>query len=455
MIGARRMWRRALAGICLVMVSCQGWAAVQLRIVEDIHYVAAEFGKKQTPLPPDVHGTETVLLEGDYLSVVGDSATRIFDFGKRRVLVLDHKHKSYVESSLYAIPGLAATEMKNLESLRTRMGAAKLSLPGSLADDEQQLSMLSSTPATVEVGDDGEERVFRCDGKELVRWTHAGVAQPASVLRAFSMFVRLTAGGHPTVLAALDNSAFVPQRISVTLDRVVKQVVTLTLLDAKRVDSSEYSLQGYAPRVSDESDPVNAALDRAAALDPAGQYAAASTVRQGIDQAFQEGRLGDALLGVAEHGLMTGRPDVGLTDAQKDALKSSPDATALAAVMGSFSSKEDLQRAVSTLAAAKEKAPQKAYMLMLFEANDRLRLQEFGEAQRLFLEVLKHNPRLALGYKDFGDLLFVRFDIARAWMSWDAGRRLVNGPCIFQSVDSFEKALAKNYPEYFAVEMIP
>jgi tetratricopeptide (TPR) repeat protein len=105
--------------------------------------------------------------------------------------------------------------------------------------------------------------------------------------------------------------------------------------------------------------------------------------------------------------------------------------------------------AVKTLVELRKYTTRKTYILKLLEANNRVRLGQTEEALQLFGKALDANPVLGGAYKDLGDLLMMRYDSARAWRSWDIGRRIAPKLQIFDEVTNYEAELVKRHPEYF------
>ena len=112
-------------------------------------------------------------------------------------------------------------------------------------------------------------------------------------------------------------------------------------------------------------------------------------------------------------------------------------------------SKESMEPAIKTFVDLRPQAGRKAYVLGIFEANDRLKLGDGASAKRLFDEALEKNLLLAGVYKDLGDLYLVEYDLPRAWRCWDQGRRIAPTFGNFAPVNQFEQSLLSQHPEYF------
>ncbi|MYM75120.1 hypothetical protein GTP56_23400 [Duganella sp. FT134W] len=87
--------------------------------------------------------------------------------------------------------------------------------------------------------------------------------------------------------------------------------------------------------------------------------------------------------------------------------------------------------------------------------------EDFSDAQILDTMLGKMECMLSTGrqvtlttmlggaYKDLGDLLLMQYDSARAWRSWDAGRRVSPALPNFEAVHKFEADLLAKNPQFF------
>ena len=145
---------------------------------------------------------------------------------------------------------------------------------------------------------------------------------------------------------------------------------------------------------------------------------------------------------------MTGQQMPPIAPEQLAKFRSDPSVQKLMSALGA-KTKDEFADAVKALVELRSQAQTMAYVLKIFEANDRLRLGDSASSKRLFMEVLQSNPFLAGVYKDFGDLLLAQYDTPRAWRCWDIGRKLAPQFGNFVSVNQFEKTLVAQHPEYF------
>jgi hypothetical protein len=422
-------------------------AAISLHVDVETHNTASKGGSH---IPADAHEALDVTLSNEYISITSPSETEILDFQGRRRFTLDNSAKVYVEFSLYDAVGFRVMELQNREMLNGVLAAASVS-PASFAtvDDEQALSVLSRTPAKIDETVDREDRVFSSGGRQLIRWSKTGVQVSSSDIERFAKFLRYREGGHPYILSTLATGNSIPSR-SVYTDTEAwgTRIISISTAAVHQVEATPYDLRGYSRRSNGSSpDGIDELLDKAANLTPEAVEAARARNREDVAQAFHDGRLVDALLATSEGGLMGGQLDR-FSPEQLARFRGEPAVGELISALG-VHSKEGAPGAAKAFLDLREKAPRKAYVLKIFEANNRLMMNDAPSAIRLFREALESNIAIAGVYKDLGDLLFTRYDTPRAWRCWDVGRLIGPQFSNFNSVNQFEKRLASDHPEYF------
>lgn len=413
--------------------------------------------KPDSTIPKEVHSAMEVILADDYIAVKSPRQIVVYDFKSRRRLVGDTASRTYVDYSLFDVVGFRVLEFNNRIAINAALGAAKLAaMPNRTVDTEQALSIEGRTPSKIEQSASAGERLFASDQKPLAAWSKSGAPVAAADAARYANFLRYTLGGHPQVLKQLAAGAMVPDKLvlsTMEMWGLSTSTVTATavqpLAGATAGASAIGELKGYALRKAAlTSDAVDTAMDTAANWSP--QQLAALRAAHPVELVPDPGasHLLDALLGALEGQLMTGTTMPPYSAELVKKLQADQSVLAFFGAMAA-NTPETYAEAVKTLVSLREQAPNKAYMLKLFEANDRIKLRQPGDSLKLFDQVLRANPLLAGAYKDLGDLLLLQFDSARAWRSWDAGRRLAPTLPNFVGVTQFETELAKQHPEYF------
>ncbi|MRW85501.1 hypothetical protein GJ698_15570 [Pseudoduganella sp. FT26W] len=387
-----------------------------------------------------------VTLADSYLAIDTEQGRMLYDFQARRRYAVNTPAKEYVEYSLFDTVGFRVVEMSNRDQLRSVLDAAKLNTPVlGKADDENQLSVLSGAPGAMEEKEEGGQRVLYIDGVKLAAWSASGAKVAAADAAQFARFLRYAQAGHPQVLDKLAKAGMIPDHLTFFVSG--GRDMNLTMTQVRSAQPPAYDLKPYHREISKGG--IDALFDRIAALTP--QQLADLRAEHPCDASadFSEPAILDTMLGKMECTLSTGAP-LSLTDEQKQAMAASPTLALMFAAINPAKANE-MEGSVKTLAALRPKAPRKAYMLKLFEANNRVRMdrKQGKESAALLVEVLQANPVLAGAYKDLGDMLLMQYDSARAWRSWDAGRRLAPTLPNFEPVNKFEASLLAQHPEFF------
>lgn len=421
-------------------------AAVALQVVSDVRTAAAPGATVDLP---DRHEVLDVTLGGDVLIVTRPGAQLVYDFKQRRYYALDTNRKVYVGYSLYSVAGFRTMELQHRASMDAMLSAARVEAPVTRAvDREQELSIAENSDASFDETADGDQRAFASGGSRLAAWSTRGAAVSAADAAQFARFLRYTQAGHPQLLDQLAKGALIPQQLTFIVNGMAGvRTVRLAVSNVKQVDAPRFDLAGYTLR-RNAADPVDALLDRMAAHTPA--QLAALRAAHPCDTAadYRADQLLDTLLGRTECVIATGAAMLPFTPAQTEQLRADGGVVLMFAAIGP-KGKDEYAASITTLAALRAQAPRKAYLLKLFEANNRRQLGQRQESLQLFHDVLTANPVLAGAYKDLGDLLLTQFDTARAWRSWDIGRTIAPQVVNFEAVDKLEQELATRHPEFF------
>jgi tetratricopeptide (TPR) repeat protein len=440
----------------LLAAGAQARAALTMHVSAAQHTEAAkasgppgEPGKPAPILPPDSQQQLDVTLADSYISVASANSRTIYDFKARRRIVINLAEKTYVDYSLFDAPGFRMMELQNRLHLNAALHNAKLDAAlGRPVDIENELSIAANTASVIDETAAGDMREFSSAGGKLAAWSNSGAKVGAADAAEFAQFLRYAQGGHPQVLDKIAKGDAIPERMTLTIRGAFGvRTVNLAMTAVKSAPVAAYSLAGYKRRAA--AGGIEALMDRIAAMSPEQLAALRAAHPCDTSSDFSPAQIVDTMLGRLECMLATGAPMAKLTAEQQQAANapSSPIASMFAAI--GASKRDDYAGAIKTLEALRSQAPRKAYILKLFEANNRLRLGQYKESMRLFGEVLDANPVLGGAYKDLGDLLLMQYDSQLAWRCWDAGRRVSPGLPNFEAVNKFEAAILAQHPEYF------
>ena len=444
-----------LASVLILAASASqaAMADVTLHLTIDTHNEpSTQTAAQAANIPTDTHKSLDVTLADGYILAKSDTESVIYDFKTRRRIAIDTVAKTYVDYSLYDVVGFRAVEAQNRDKLRQALAAAKISV-ALLAkiDTEQSLSLQSSTPEKIDAveGDDGVR--FTNDGKELAHWSRKGTEVDAADAARFAQLLRYVDGGHPQILDKLSKGKAIPDTMVFNHGQIWgPQTHTIAVTAIRTIKASPYDLHGYAKRQAGAAaaEQMDDILDKAGVLPMSGLEAAKVANRAQSEKDIKGGRTLEAMLGSIEWNLMTGEQAPPFAPEQQAKVHNDPVIQNITRLLAA-NTKEGLAEAAKALADLRTQAPGKAYVLGIFEANDRLQLGEAPAARKLMREALLANPYMAGVYKDLGDAFLLQSDSARAWRCWDAGRRLAPQFVNFKAVDQFEQSLVAQHPEYF------
>ncbi len=446
-----------LAFVFVLMTALASQAAladVALHLTIDTHNEQPPQAATQAAnLPVDTHRSLDVTLADGYIVAKSDTESVIYDFKTRRRIAIDTVAKTYVDYSLYDVVGFRAVEAQNRDKLRKTLAAAKIDV-ALLAkiDTEQSLSLQSPTSEKIDAteGDDGVR--FTSDGKELAHWSKKGTEVDAEDAARFAQLLRYVDGGHPQILDKLSKSKAIPDTLVFNHGQIWgPQTHMIAATGIRTIKASPYELHGYAKRQAGATatpDQMDDILDKAGVLTMSGLAAAKVANRVQSEKDIKAGKILDAMLGSIEWNLMTGEQAPPFAPEQQAKVHDDPVIQNITRLLAA-NTKEGMTDAVKKLEELRTQAPGKAYVLGIFEANDRLRLGEAAAARKLMRVALLANPYMAGVYKDLGDAFLLQSDSARAWRCWDAGRHLAPQFVNFKAVDQFEQSLVAQHPEYF------
>jgi hypothetical protein len=402
-------------------------------------------------VPPDSQSTLDVTLGDQYMRVESTDETIVYDFASRRRSVIDRRTNTRVDYSLYDTVGFRASELRNRNMLRGVLTAAKVD-ESSMAQvqNEHSLAVQDKPSAPLQFKTEGTSQVFYAGPKVMFQRGVRLMSVSPGEAQMFAQLIRYRFGGHPQILSVLAQALSIPEKLSlVTYDVGGTTTHTLVVRNVHSNNVQKVDVSALPMRPASGSDnPVDQALDRAAALTPDDLSNARQRSKDELETALREGRGLDAFLGIVEWTLMTGEAAAPLNADQQRQIQAN-DVVRRLTVALSAKSKDDLAKAIVEIADIGQKATTKAHVLRIFEANNRAMLGDRGAAKRLFLDVLKSNPYIAGVYKDLGDNLFVEYDMPRAWRCWDIGREMAPAFANFRPINQLERSLAAQYPEFF------
>lgn len=398
---------------------------------------------------PDMRREIDLVLGDTFITAASGGETTVYDFGRRRRIVIDTRSHTYADYSLYDVVGFRELELRNREGLAKMLASAKAALkPVPPVENEHELSLQRAPGSPVETRQEGADEVFSGAGNVLLRRGAQSTPVNAAEADRFVKFLRYTVGGHPAILAQLQKEQRIPAHLTYSFHPSWGTgTVEVTVSALRTVDApAAFPLDGYMAR-DVGADRLDGVVERAWIGSAATGAPDRRKLADAVDAAFRDHRPLDAFLSIMEMQISgSGVPD--LSAEQKEQMQADPSVRQLSQALAA-KDKPGLLKAVGTLQLLRAQSQSKRYMLALFEANDRVLLGEYPAARALFADVLQADPALAGAWKDLGDLYFRSFDTPHAWRCWDIGRRLAPLFPNLAAVTGFEQSLAARFPEYF------
>lgn len=400
--------------------------------------------------------------ESFYIS--GRDFTRIYDFKKRRMFVLNNMDKTYSCESLYGILAFRLAELANRLVLNQVLSGVALKDKG-LFDKFFSETMMSmqlvgkGSAYKLEKAVLNGEAVYKYAGKTVASVKLAGPLSAES-RRQLSLYLIWETPLHPVIRQDILKSGKAFQLLKSSLENppVYNQKLALSLL---KTESSEYKIsidQGFKELAS-ASDPLSEVRTRIKEL---GGLVPADLKARTIayaEAAREKKNYLDALLALTEYGLQTGE---NLTDElrnMKSELEADQDCQLFMAALKAPQSEEEANLALGSLDMIERNKHEKSYLLDIFRANLIIDLQRNGSAEiktagqadpeKSFLAVLKVNPFITGVYSDLGSYYESKYMQRYAWSCYDLARQFYPQHAMMLEVNEKEKKLAETCPEFF------
>jgi tetratricopeptide (TPR) repeat protein len=413
---------------------------------------------KTPPRNESRHYTQTVALGADSLAVQDDRQKTVYDFAQRRLLILESGPVTYNDLSLYHIPSFLEYELSHRNAMGAGMRAAKIENMGDLFSrfaNETALRVEShrappDSPAPViETNRQAEVLEFRHAGAVVARFIPADSALSAGERHRFVNYLAYTCNLHPQIRRAIADTGAIPRELVFKWDSVNTQTTTtLKLVSCAPAGVDSSILPAGARPAGHPGDPFYAILSdvERTARDPV--RPGREAVIRFADEAVGAKRPLDAIMALLEFGLQSGEQ---LTDDMRRHREIFNRDPACQAYLGAFgqADKTTVEKNLAVNAAIDRRGLAKAHMLDLQRANLLEQTGQPREAVELYFKVLEANPYHAGALHDLG-LLYARgFEPAKAWLCWDAARRLYPAHPMMQDITRIEQDLVRNEPDFF------
>lgn len=387
-----------------------------------------------------------VVLTSDYLEIEDMDGRVVHDFVSRQSHLVSGE--DYVRRSLYADIGFRVAETAN----RLRMlEAVRQANPSNLQGEEVIVEHLfgiddETTEANISKTE-GATLSYGHKGSLLAEFSAKGRPLTPEKSKEFVRFLRYYCGGHPDILSDVQVRAILPDTFRIDVSNVTEVVsYRFRVLDAEDCDPPHPDFSALRPTVL-PPEPLGTLVALGLQLAPRAAEDAAVVLQARADQARLQGAMLEAALGYFEVLLMRGgEPPKALSEA-REAFNADPLASQL--FEGLLAGQQDPARSAAMCQALEGKVPGKDHVLKIFRAGMLMAQGQSEPARDLYLQALAVNPAIAGAWKDLGDLYHSDFQMDKAWLCWDVGRRLSPNHQMLADITKLEAALRSNYPGFF------
>lgn len=397
-----------------------------------------------------VYGKSILLIGRDFFQFSENNLDYIYDFGSRKIFVIDRKRKIYEERSLYASLAFRSAEMENRlmiydnlrhrkfrEYLRPVILEHNFSISTGRGDEKISTHALRN------------ETVYQtADGRRLMHTSGSTNRISENEILIFSKFLRYKVGGHPEIIRKIIEGSAIPASLTMYAYDEQGRKQNFRLTNFKKLPDSSYSLAGL------KAGPVQFTgkfieFARQAALEaPINAPVKFAAVEAEIQEAADKKHYLDAVLGCMEMGLYYSHLDIPVCKTNLEKLQANVEVKTFFNNLN-LEDKQKSESNYNSLKKLESVALNKAYILWIFEANLMTRMDKPAAAFELYQNSLKGNPYLAGVYKDLGEMYYNNFKMDMAWLCWDTGRKIYREHSLLREIDKLEETLAVKYPDFF------
>lgn len=402
--------------------------------------------------------TQTVALGADYLAVQDDRQKTVYDFARRRLLIVELAPATYNDLSLYHLPGFLEYELSNRNAIGATLRATKVGRMGdtfSRFANETALRVESrrappdSPIPVIETIKQEDTLVFLHGGVVAARFSPATATLPANHQHRFVNYLAYACRIHPQIRRAIAGTGAIPREFVFMWNNTNTQTTTtLRLVSSAAAINDSSILPAEAKPATHADDPLFALLDHCADAARDADRPDRAAVVKFADEALAAKRPLDAMLALLEFGLQSGEQLTGEIRRHHEAFNRDPACQAFRQAYGQ-SDKATVEKNLAANAAIDRRGLGKAHMLDLQRANLLERAGQPREAIEHFFKVLQANPWHAGALHDLGMVYARGFEPGKAWLCWDLARRLYPKHPMMSDVNRMEEELVRNQPDFF------
>ena len=420
-------------------------------------HFSGETHKGGEKMPP-VKSTQvksTLTLADDRFAVKAGEREEIYDFRSRKVTYVDHGKKTYEVTSLYAIPAFKIYEKRNQEVLFLKLPKEVGIKMGNVRpfDLESKFGVGKDSSVATQITDkmDGAVRRFSFEGAEVASYSLAETAIPAERKDEYGRYFAHRQELHPAIVAKILAEERFVGMLKHTHNSVLPQKVeyAATIEAGSGVVPTDVP-QGYR-RIYARNKALDEVIRRSMSEKEVPKQEYPVMMKTLLDKRDNAGVVMLFMEYTVQHGT-DGVEDLVETlkaALEEDKKKGGKLGYVVAAMRQNPESKEQAQQIVSILEEARTQNYTHGYIINVFLGNTYAAMRQGPKAVQLLIEALEHNPFLTGAYKDLGDKLMMAYEMPDAWACWDRMREIHPEHMLAGSVTEMEKALVRDFPQYF------
>jgi hypothetical protein len=402
----------------------------------------------------------TVFLGESYFEEEKEGESIVYDLRSKRILTREPGKKDWKYSPLFSDLGFRLMEYQNRVMLGRALsaGGIKASSLANMGDTfELETLFCLRFPGDRSKAVDGLTRKLLTDGTlsflrnsaEVVEFKASAYRVPAQLRDIYEMWLIYRSRIHPQIRRDIVETGAFPQLLRTHWHNSGETAVTTLLMqdsgtingDPHRPDSAfvtlpnaegallEALLSSSDPKVRAEGPTLDAAVRLA-------------------DKSVAAGRPLDGLLALLEIQFQGGGDTAPTLQRLHTEFSQDQECSRLVASLRQ-SSKAECENGLKALREIDRTGLTKGYILDVHIGDQLSNLGQSKEAETAFLSVLHHNPLLAGPWNDLGQLYFREFDMAKAWLCWNAGRGVSPSHPMLEGVTKLEGRLQSDFPEFF------
>lgn len=382
-------------------------------------------------------------------SIEQDGVETIFDFSTKTIITLDSAKHTWTEVPLYWNISYRAAEKENREYLRKTLEKTDVKFNElNQFEIESLFSLGGGAPLIppIEVKQNKNGYAFTYNKKEVATFELGSEKIPNDIRQTYNKYVLYNFSLHPEIRKKLLGEDFIFKNLHFQMMPLpgTQYIETLTFISAKEIDDEKMQIPaGYT-----EFFAKGKLGEVLAASQDISKRKSKEFYQSEIDKLIQNKNHLDAFLAMSAYMFQY---NVDPIEYAKKILKDTPKDSPLWALIKNLrvKSKEDYQRSIIALEGISKKNLEFGYVIDVFVANNYAKLGNSDKAIDRMLNALTINPFMVGPLKDLGDFYYVKFEMETAWQIWGEALKLDPTHPMLEPIVKYEKALEKDFPEFF------